>query len=59
MNDLMKTERTKNEELINDSIQEVKKKVFENLSLENQVFFNLILFNKSNYIVLKKRLKVI
>ena len=38
MNDLMKTERTKNEELINDSIQEVKKKVFENLSLENQVF---------------------
>ena len=57
MNDLMKTERTKNEELINDSIQEVKKKVFENLSLENQVFFNLILFNKSNYIVLKKREK--
>ena len=38
MNDLMKSERTKNEELINDSIQEVKKKVFESLSLENQVF---------------------
>ena len=35
----MKTERTKNEELINESILEVKKKVFENLTLENQVSF--------------------
>ena len=35
----MKIERTKNEQLVNDSIVEVKQKILENLNLENQVCF--------------------
>lgn len=36
ISDLMKIERTKNEQLVNDSIVEVKQKILENLNLENQ-----------------------